>query len=308
VLGGGGSSTAEAKVIGGGGAKKPPVLGGGSGGGSGGAKKPPVLGGGSGGAKKPPVLGGGGSGGSKKPPVLGGGGSSVASGKKPANSGTGKGGKGKPPKPPAGPTTKPSADAKKKYGKSIADRSKTITNIGVVVAGNTLNGLAGVDPGGFALVIPNDPGAPDGSGLVASLDTDSAALPEGTDPDTSPGLKGDWQTARYLRLANATKGRLTARVLYETQNDKGETVWQPVRPKEGGDPLTVELDPGDVTNITDNDWTVQASRVRLWATSADNNEWGTFKDKDLWLVPETNDKGEHGYFSPQVESMTFTFR
>ena len=240
-------------------------------------------------------------------------GSSVGGpGRRPANTASGKGSKVPQPKNP-GTFPKPPAAAARKYTSSVATKGQ-LANGGKVIGGDdpSVRGLAGVDPGGFSLVIPNDPARPDGAAVLASLNTNSIASVPGDETGNLLGTARDntWQTTRYLRLANATKARVTANVLYRTQNDQGDWVWLPIRPRAGGEPLSVELQPGEVTNLADNDWTIQGDRVRLWATSAENNEWSAFKDKDLWLVPETDpaDKDKHGYYSPQVETITFTLR
>lgn len=202
----------------------------------------------------------------------------------------------------------------KSYSKSIANKGQ-LANGGSVVSGDTpvVRALAGVDPEGFTLVIPDDPVNPNGQTLLVSLPTDSDAVQFATRQRLSgrvprPGDGERLQTMRYLRVANATRARVTANVLYRKRNDRGDWVWLPVHPRAGGAPLSVELQPGEVRALADKDGLIRGDRVRLWARSADNNEWQAFKDKDLWLVPEKHGAASPGYYSPRIETITFTLR
>jgi hypothetical protein len=44
--------------------------------------------------------------------------------------------------------------------------------------------------------------------------------------------------------------------------------------------------------------------VRLWAVSA-KKSWNEYRTSDLWLVPETDDSGEHVYLAPEVGTFTY---
>src|SRR5262249_36600818 len=115
-----------------------------------------------------------------------------------------------------------------------------------------------------------------------------------------------WQTTRYIRVANATKEKLTVYLQVKTQDESEEWVWYPAQPG-ADDVLAFELEPGQAADLSDGDWAVNGSRVRLWAASA-SREYLAFRDKDLWLVPETNDEGYHGYESADVQTFEVAIR
>jgi hypothetical protein len=168
-----------------------------------------------------------------------------------------------------------------------------------------LQGLAGVDPLGFALVIPDNPGETGGGFLVDALATDS--LGTGNVQVASRAVteaESTWQTARYLRLANGTQERVTVRLLYRSATARG-WVWVPVRPREGGKPLAYDLEPGKVLDV-EHDGLVLTSKIRLWAQSAER-QWQRFRDQDLWLV-EADADGNRGYYAPQPETKVFAIR
>ncbi len=71
--------------------------------------------------------------------------------------------------------------------------------------------------------------------------------------------------------------------------------------------LAFELEPGQSADLTDGDWEVNGSRARLWAVSA-SREYANFRDSDLWLVPETNDEGYHGYEAAEIQTFEVAIR
>jgi hypothetical protein len=130
-------------------------------------------------------------------------------------------------------------------------------------------------------------------------------------PTAGGGDKGDdgeqtLQTTRYLRVTNGTTEKLTVYVRVMTENDSHAWVWYPSAP--GSDKvLSYVLDAGQALTLTDGDWQVNGSRVRLWAQSA-SAEYAAYRDKDLWLVPEVAEDGDHGYFSPEVQTFEAAIR
>ena len=113
------------------------------------------------------------------------------------------------------------------------------------------------------------------------------------------------QTTRYLRLANATDQKVTVFLQYFTQSEGGEWNWLPAAP-DSTDGLAIELNPGEVADARDGDWRINASKIRIWAKSADMN-WTMFQNKDLWLVPELLD-GQHAYESDDQQVFNYTIR
>jgi hypothetical protein len=200
--------------------------------------------------------------------------------------------------------------------------------------GCSIEAPPGIDPCGAAAVFPEDEEDASGQGIVCGLD------PESVDPDPEPGQNGQeedeepgdelaqdpmqqvgkadptfdaapvdsvWQNTRGLRVGNGTKEKVKVFVEYETQNDQGQTQWYPQngQARKG---LQFDLAPGEVSDLKDGDWQINARRVRVWAQGADGKRWVRFKDKELDLVPEKDGKGNHGYASPQKQKMVVAFR
>ena len=117
------------------------------------------------------------------------------------------------------------------------------------------------------------------------------------------------QTTRNVRLANATKKKVKVRLFYQTTDRDANAVWPTGKPgEEGAQPLEVELEPGEVADVQQGDWTVNASRASFTAETEDGEvKWEQFKDKELDLVPEETD-GAEGYASPTLQTMTLSFR
>ncbi len=117
-----------------------------------------------------------------------------------------------------------------------------------------------------------------------------------------------WQTASHLLVKNATDSKVTVWVQYYAENDKGEQHWYPGTPGESSDALTFTLDPGQALVVKDQDWTVAASRVRVWARAASGWTWLGYKDQDMWLVPNQTRDGRRGYPAADVATVTYQLR
>jgi hypothetical protein len=162
-------------------------------------------------------------------------------------------------------------------------------------------------PGSIPWVIPNYvpasyPILP--LSVEANRATVSDSLVGDTEDSAEPAVK---QACRFLRLKNATGGKLTVYLQYRTELTSGKMKWYPADPQTSPKPLTFVLNDKADTYLTDEDWSIQASRVRIWAVSERGEEWGEFKDKDLWLVPEVDQTGHHCYSAPARETFTHTF-
>ena len=116
------------------------------------------------------------------------------------------------------------------------------------------------------------------------------------------------QTSRRLRVTNATAGPVTLYLTYEAKVSDGTTQWFPAEPGEAGKALTFELAAGEQADLSDNDWLIRASRVRLWAAAPTGKQWNTFKDQDLWLVPEVDADGNHTYEGLEDGVFCFTVK
>jgi hypothetical protein len=114
------------------------------------------------------------------------------------------------------------------------------------------------------------------------------------------------QTERLLQVQNNTAQRLTVFVQYFALTDQGTWAWLPADPSNSDQPLAFDLDAGQTAYLSDNGNAIAASRVRLWAVS-DKQQWGKYKDEDLWLVPEQDDQGNHVYIAAEMKTFNFTF-
>jgi hypothetical protein len=166
--------------------------------------------------------------------------------------------------------------------------------------------------GAGGAVFPEDPGDPTGSGICAGIDPDTvdpgigyaddAPPPEPPDDegeeDPEPAPDAQWQNTRYVTLANACGHKAKVTLTYETLNDDDEPV---------EDTVELELNPDEVVDVYQDDWRVNAQRVKLDVTCGDH-EIKRFKDKWLNLVPETDENGVPGYPSPDIQRATITIR
>jgi hypothetical protein len=199
---------------------------------------------------------------------------------------------------------------------SLSSLQNMLANLGGILANaQVVPGGAILPPGpGFisplcpSIWIPNDPGAtidPDalvqsGSGCAMTImpspapqelltsEPGQAVTPEVVDNAVVP------QTTRSLRVANGTDQAVTFYVQY-LADDGGTPTWFPA-----AGPVGVEIAAGETADIVDNDWRVNAAKVRIWAKAGDR-EWVAFKDKDLDLVPEP-------YAADAPEVFQFTVR
>jgi hypothetical protein len=113
---------------------------------------------------------------------------------------------------------------------------------------------------------------------------------------------------RFLRVANASDEEITVFVRYYMQDQDGDWNWYPAAPQEDVEPLTVTLEPGQASDITDSGWRVNASKVRVWATSASGKQWRKFRDANLTLVGTDDNSGERTYVAKETQMYSHTFR
>jgi hypothetical protein len=147
------------------------------------------------------------------------------------------------------------------------------------------------------------------AGAFASTAAGIRATATQTAPKADPPALGDkddavFQNQRQLKIKNDTAAKVTVYLQYRTLKS-GTWTWLPAEPGEAAEALSFDLDAGQETVVKVNDDPLAASRVRVWA-NADNRQWLTYKTKDLWLVPERNETGEHVYLADAVQ--TFALR
>ena len=90
---------------------------------------------------------------------------------------------------------------------------------------------------------------------------------------------------------------------YCTQNSAGEWKWYPA----SDEAVSFDLEPGEESLVEHEGWTVNASRVRIWAETASGALMDEYQGKDLWLVSEKDAEGHHNYSAPDMEEFGFTF-
>jgi hypothetical protein len=177
------------------------------------------------------------------------------------------------------------------------------------------------------LWFPNDPNAEPGPDVVPAGSGVCAGVSAGSDLGALAGVSHERgqseeraqdlgsvalddpveQTCRYLRVTNATREKITVWIQYRTQDDRGRWAWYPANPKGSERAVRVALDPGETVDLTDQGWRVSASRIRFWARSQ-SRQWVTFKEADLWLVPEVGPDDSHGYNAAEVQTFDLTVR
>jgi hypothetical protein len=125
---------------------------------------------------------------------------------------------------------------------------------------------------------------------------------------SSGGGTGDtdsaFQVERFLRIRNDSGEKLTVFLQVRTRNDRGQWMWSPEAPGSKAKVLTFDMEAGKVLDLTGK---VSASRVRLWARS-ESSSFMEYADRDLWLVPETGNNGEHRYSGSQMQTFTYTMK
>jgi hypothetical protein len=215
-------------------------------------------------------------------------------------------------------------------GGVVAGPGGVITGGGGAFVPDALIPCAGGDDGLMdGCWIPNVAGNLDGSGIGVGIVPpddlnanvgDVGGGPVGGDPGDNGGLNQDivdtdgladevtaWQETRYLRVFNASPQKITVWVQFEAKTDDGQWQWVPAEPGNADQVISFEVDANQAVDLQQGDWRVNARRVRIWARSA-AGEWNRFRDADLWLVPEVNPDGEHGYDAAEVQTFNFTVR
>jgi hypothetical protein len=141
---------------------------------------------------------------------------------------------------------------------------------------------------------------------LESCGTDDSGEDDAGGEQSGDSAQAVKQTLRYLCVRNATQETLTVYVQYRTLTDQNEYAWLPGDPKDATEAVAFTIPAGKTTYLTHDDFRINASRVRIWAKS-ENSNWPAYKDKDLWLVPEQDERGEHFYVAAEMGTFTFTF-
>ena len=129
--------------------------------------------------------------------------------------------------------------------------------------------------------------------LIASL---GAAAEDATVP----------QNTRYIRLSNGTEEALIFHIKYEIPDENDKGTWLPSEPGDEKE-LNLKLAPGEVVDLTDNKWRVNARSARIWCES-ETRKYHQFKDKDLLLVPEVDGDSKNRYLADSIDVFHFTVK
>jgi hypothetical protein len=112
---------------------------------------------------------------------------------------------------------------------------------------------------------------------------------------------------RFLEVANDTNETMTVYLQYRSARN-GSFAWAPADPRGSKQAVSFKLEPGQRTQISHDGELVRASKVRIWADGANGGRWNQYQSSDLWLVPETNDAGQHVYQAADMETKSFAIR
>lgn len=175
--------------------------------------------------------------------------------------------------------------------------------------GNPFPCPPGIDPAGGAACFFESPSDLRGPALVTSLEPepddlgwqpeeDGLPVPDEGDEVVEP-INAVWQTTRFVRLSNAHTTRVTVEVTFETVDETDQVVESTCQ---------VVLGPGEVVDLYQDDWRVNAQRVEVLARADDGREWKRFRKQGLDLVPERDEEGAPGYAAAVIQTTVIAFR
>jgi hypothetical protein len=166
--------------------------------------------------------------------------------------------------------------------------------------------INGIDPG-------VGPGAGPGTGPGAGPGTGPGLDPAaGNDPAVGPGAANSDPAAepkaqfkRFLKVKNDSGENLKVFVQFVVKTEDGDGVWVPGMPGTE-QAFSFDLANGEEQFVEFNGKKVASPVVRIWGVSA-KGQFLQYRDSDLWLVPETDQMGQHVYLSNDVRTFTFAF-
>jgi hypothetical protein len=177
--------------------------------------------------------------------------------------------------------------------------------------GGFVTGGGAFASGGFAGdgLVPGTPGV-----AVASAGGETVITNDGS-PAIAAGQNGKDNveageveqvfTRRFVKVKNDTDQPMKVFVQYRGMDDK-KWAWLPADPSESKDALVYDLKAGQEMYLEAKGSKVSASRVRIWGV-AQSQSWFDFRDQDLWVVPEMDQRGEHRYQATEMKTFTFVF-
>jgi hypothetical protein len=199
----------------------------------------------------------------------------------------------------------------KSKGSKKRQKGKLLDKFGGLLSGGQGGGgQGGGDSGGAApgegSAAPsqgNDSGPGPVSGSNGSAPSGDGAADQGKDSSDGEAEKAVPQTKRFLKVKNDTGTRVTVVLQYRAKQG-GSWVWLPAAPGASAKAVSFEVPAGKELYLAVGGERIAASRVRLWAFSSET-EWDDYRNRDLWLVPETDSSGAHVYMAPEVGTFTF---
>ena len=176
---------------------------------------------------------------------------------------------------------------------------------GFVTGGGAFaSGGAGGD--GFISGAPGLAVASSGSETVITGDgTPAIATGQNGKDNVEDGEKESVFTRRFLKVKNDTDAPMKVFVQFRGLDDK-KWVWVPADPNDSKDALVYDLKAGQEMFLEHKGSKLSASRVRIWGVAEAQN-WFDFRDQDLWVVPEMDQRGEHRYLATEMKTFTFVF-
>jgi hypothetical protein len=150
-------------------------------------------------------------------------------------------------------------------------------------------------------------GTPSGDSETAISTNGAPAVAKGQNgkDNVGEGEKEEVFTSRFLKVKNETGEPLKVFVQFRGKTDT-KWAWTPADPSDSKDALTYNLKPGQEMFLKHKGQKIAASRVRVWGIS-DNAKVLDYRDQDLWVVPEMDDRGEHCYLATEMKTFTFIF-
>jgi len=167
------------------------------------------------------------------------------------------------------------------------------------------DGAADSDSGDAADLDGDDTADSTSSMTSASASDADADATDGDSDDADQSNETQWQTQRHLKVKNDSGKVAKVYLQYRTQQENGDFAWMPADPEKSKKTVSFVLKPGETRELEAKDGPIAASRVRFWAVSK-AKKWMQYKGKDLWLVPEVGDDGEHRYEGDETETYTLT--
>lgn len=163
----------------------------------------------------------------------------------------------------------------------------------------------------YPVAMVSYPSAPATDGPTSATQPSYPATSANSDT-TEPASESEAQNnsvqyLRQLRVVNNSGEKVTVYVQYCTLDNKDKESWLPADPRKTLDAAAFTLEPGQAKLLKHDNEVISANRVRIWAASA-TGSWKEFRDRDLWLVPEKDEKGEHYYTAEQIQTSTVTIR